>query len=131
MTLNQVGQGRAIYMAVPIERAIAQGDPWATPAPARSLLREVYGSVARGAGCGAPLDCSEPGVELALFQGDKEDVLVVINHEPRKLSADLVFDRRVVSICDVRGGASVAVGGLRFTTQLAANGIVALRISYV
>ena len=33
LTVNQFGQGRAIYIAVPLERAIAQGDPWATPAP--------------------------------------------------------------------------------------------------
>ena len=36
LTVNQYGQGRAIYVAVPLERAIAQGDQWATPGlPAR------------------------------------------------------------------------------------------------
>ena len=86
LTVNQVGQGRAVYIAVPIERAIAQGDPWATPAPVRSLLREVYGAVARGAGCGAPIDCDAPEVEVALFQGDADDVLVLVNHSPGEAS---------------------------------------------
>ena len=36
LTVNQVGQGRAVYVAVPIERAIAQGDAWATPVPVSS-----------------------------------------------------------------------------------------------
>ena len=48
LTVNQYGQGRAIYIAVPLERAIAQGDQWATPVPARAMLREVYGAVAQG-----------------------------------------------------------------------------------
>ena len=130
LTLNQVGQGRAIYMAAPLERAIAQGDPWATPAPVRSLLREVYGAAAHGAGCGAPIGCDAPGAELALFQGDVDDVLVLINHEPRDLSPALTFERRVASIADVRGGAHVAVGGPTFSAQLTPNGVVALRITY-
>jgi len=29
VTLNDLGQGRAIYCAAPIERAMAQGDAWA------------------------------------------------------------------------------------------------------
>jgi endo-1,4-beta-mannosidase len=131
LTVNQVGQGRAIYIATPLERAIAQGDPWATPAPVRSLLREVYGSVARGAGCGAPVGCNSPDVELSLFQGERDDVLVLINHAPRKLSADISSDRRVASIADVRGGAHVAVGGTRFSVPLDSNGVVAMRLTYL
>ena len=130
LTLNQVGQGRAIYIAAPLERAIAQGDPWATPAPVRSLLREVYGTVARGAGCRAPVDCDAPDVELALFQSDEDDVLVLVNHAPAKVSAGLTSERRVASIADVRGGAHVAVGGHTFVAPLGPNGVAALRLTY-
>jgi beta-galactosidase len=130
LTVNQVGQGRAVYIAAPIERAIAQDDPWATPQAVRSLLREVYGAVARGAGCGAPIDCDTPSVEVALFQGDVDDVLVLINHEPVKCSVGLASDRRVESIVDVRGGAHVAVGGTTFAAQLGPSGVVTLRITY-
>ena len=130
LTVNQVGQGRAVFVAAPLERAIAQGDPWARPAPVGSLLREVYGAVARGAGCGAPVQCDAPGVELALFQGEANDVLVLISHEPYPLSAALTLERRVGSIADVRGGAQVPVDGRQFSAQLAANGVVALRITY-
>jgi hypothetical protein len=130
LTLNQVGQGRAIYVAAPLERAIAQGDPWATPAPVRTLLREVYGSVARGAGCGAPIDCDVSDVELALFQGESDDVLVLVNHSPVKISAGMFSERRVRSIADVRGGAHVAVEGSGFSVPLGPNGVVALRLTY-
>jgi hypothetical protein len=46
LTVHQYGQGRAIFVAAPLERAIAQSDPWAAPDAVRSMLRTVYGSVA-------------------------------------------------------------------------------------
>lgn len=130
LTVNTVGQGRAVYMAAPLERAIAQGDPWATPAPVATLLREVYGAVARSVGCGAPVACSVPAVEVALFQGESEDILLLINHAPEKVSADLTTDRRIASIADVRGGAPVAVDGQTFGVAVEANGVLTLRLSY-
>lgn len=130
LTVNQVGQGRAIYIATPLERAIAQGDPWATPEAVCSFVREVYGAVARAAGCDAPILCDAAGIELALFQGEADDVLVLINHEPKKIAAALTSERRVASIADVRGGAHVALGGQQFSAELSPNGIVALRLTY-
>jgi endo-1,4-beta-mannosidase len=130
LTVNQVGQGRAIYIATPIERAIAQGDPWATPIEVRTLVKEVYGAVARAAGCGAPVECSEPSVEVALFQGDADDVVVLLNHDDVAASASLTTERRVASISDVRGGAQVAVGSTSFAVDLEANGATALRLTY-
>ncbi len=131
LTVNQVGQGKAVYVAIPLERAIAQGDPWATPAAVADFAVEVYGAVARGAGCGAPLSCDAPDVEVALFQGDGEDILVLINHSTRKLTAALETDRMVVSIASVRQGAPVAVGGRSFGVPLAPSGVAALKIAYV
>lgn len=130
LTVNQVGQGRAVFVAAPLERAIAQGDPWATPAPVMALAREVYGSVARAAGCGAPVACNVPEVEVALFQGEIDDVLVLLNHASEKVGAQLAVDRRVASIADVRGGAPVAVGGSTFEVPLEANSATALRLTY-
>ncbi len=130
LTVDQVGQGRAVYVAVPIERAIAQGDPWATPAPVRRMIREVYGAVARGAGCGAPVACSEPAVEVALFQGEKDDVLVLLNHSTAKLDVALSTDRRVKSVADVRGGTPVAVNGKVFGVPIGPNAAVALKLGY-
>ncbi len=130
LTVNSVGQGRAVYIAAPIERAIAQGDPWATPAPVAAMLREVYGAVARSAGCGAPVDCDMPEVEVALLQGEAEDILILINHAPEKTSPTLSTDRRIASITDVRGGAPVAVGGPTFGVSVEPNGVLALRVSY-
>ncbi len=130
LTVNQVGQGRAVFLAAPLERAVGQGDPWATPAPVNMLLREVYGAVARAAGCGAPVRCSVPDVEVAIFQGELDDVLVLLNHSADKVEAALSVDRRVASISDVRGGTPVAVGGNGFTVSLEPNGATALRLTY-
>ena len=131
LTVNQVGQGRAVYVATPIERAIAQGDPWATPAPIRRMLREVYGAIARSAGCGAPVGCDAPEVEVALYQGVADDVLVLVNHSPRKVATTLTADRRVVSLSDIRSDSSIAVGSATFGVSIDANGVLALRLSYV
>lgn len=130
LTVNQVGQGRAVFVAAPLERAIAQGDPWATPSAVRHLLTEVYGAVARSAGCGAPVACDNRDVEVALFQGDADDVLVLLNHAAEKVSVTLTTDRRVGAIADVRGGAPVAVGGTTFGVPIEANSAVALRLEY-
>jgi hypothetical protein len=96
----------------------------------RRLVRELYGAVARGAGAGAPIECDTADVEVALFQGDTDDVLVLLNHSDEKVEAQLTTDRRVASIADVRGGTPVAVGGLGFGVPLEANGASALRLTY-
>jgi endo-1,4-beta-mannosidase len=130
LTVNQLGQGKAVYIAIPLERAIAQGDPWATPAPVTEFAMEVYGAVARGAGCGAPLKCDDPDVEVALFQGDGEDILVLINHSIRKLTAPIVTDRMVASIASVRPGAPAVVGGRSFGVPLGPSAVAVLRVDY-
>lgn len=130
LTINQVGQGRAIYAAIPLERAIAQGDPWATPSTVSHFAREVYGAVTRAAGCGAPVRCSVPEVEVALFQGENEDILVMLNHRAARTAAEVITERRIASITDVRGGAPVGVGGSTFEVSLDANGASALRLTY-
>jgi len=130
LTVNAVGQGRAVYMAAPLERAIAQGDPWATPAPVASLVREVYGAVARSAGCGAPVHCDVPELELAHYQGVSEDVLVILNHAPRKVSANLVTDRPVTTLTDVRSMRAVDLRSATFGVNVDANSVLVLQMSY-
>lgn len=130
LTVNQVGQGRAVFLSAPVERSIAQGDPWATPPEVRSFIDEVYGAVARGAGCGAPVACDTPEVELAILQGEADDVLLLLNHDAEKRTVNLVTDRRVASIADLRGGAPVAIGGMSFGVPIDANAAVALRLTY-
>ncbi len=130
LTVNHVGQGRAVCIAVPLERAIAQGDSWATPAPVRTMLREVYGALARGVGCGSPLECDAPDVELALLQGRADDVVVLINHADSPRVATLVGDRVVASVVDVGGGTSASVDAPSFSVTLGANGVAALRVTY-
>ncbi|MRS12063.1 MAG: hypothetical protein EG823_03210 [Actinobacteria bacterium] len=130
LTLNQYGQGKAIFLAAPLERAIAQSDPWAAPDAVRTLLRTVYGSVARAAGAGPVIDCDEPNAEIALFQGEAGDVVFVLNHAAESVTATLTAERVVASVVDIRGGAAAEVGARAFGVPLGANAAVALRLAY-
>ncbi len=130
LTVNQYGQGRAVMFAFPIERAVAQGDLWAVPRPLDMMMRTVIGHVAGAAGCGAPAACDVPDVEIALFNGEQDDILLVLNHSPEKTTATLSFERGIDSIADVRGGKPVPVGGPTFGVPLDANGTAALRLIY-
>ncbi len=130
LTMNQVGQGRAIFVALPAERALAQSDPWSAPSPVQAMLRTVYAAVARAAGCGAPVECDQPDVEVALFQGEADDILVLLNHGAEKITAGIATDRAVASIADVRGGKPVEVGGTTFGVPLEAGAVTALRLVF-
>ncbi|MBE0477092.1 MAG: beta-galactosidase trimerization domain-containing protein [Coriobacteriia bacterium] len=130
LTVHQYGQGRAALIAAPVERALAQGDAWVAPAAVRAMLRGVYGAVAAGAGCGAQVGCDVPEVEVALFAGEEDGVLLLLNHSPEKVTAQLTFDQAVATVEDVRGGTPVTVGGTSFGAPLTANGANALRLRY-
>jgi endo-1,4-beta-mannosidase len=130
LTMNQLGQGKAVYIAFPVERALAQGDPWAAPPAVTEMLRTVYGAVADAAGCGAPVGCDRPEVEIALFNGEEDDIVVLLNHAPEACTAELTFERSVGQIADVRGGKPVGVGGTALGVPLEASGVTALRLVY-
>ncbi|MHB1341919.1 MAG: cellulase family glycosylhydrolase [Coriobacteriia bacterium] len=129
-TVHQYGQGKAVFLAAPIERAIAQNDPWAAPEAVRHFVREVYGSVARAAGAGAMVACDRPDTELAHFLGEDDDIVFVLSHNAEKVTATLTFERVVATVADARGGAPSAVGGKTFGVPLGPNGAVALRLAY-
>ncbi|MBN2247364.1 MAG: cellulase family glycosylhydrolase [Coriobacteriia bacterium] len=130
LTLNQYGQGRAVFVAAPLERAIAQSDPWAAPESIRHFLRTVYGSVARATGAGPVVDCDDPAVELALFQAEDSDVVLVLSHDVAARTATLLAERVVASVSDVRGGPAADVGAKSFGVPLGPNGAAALRLTY-
>jgi len=130
LTLNQYGQGKAVFLAAPLERAIAQSDPWAAPDAVRALLRTVYGTVARAAGAGPVIDCDEPAAEIAQFSGEAGDIVFVLNHSAEPVTATLTAERMVASVTDIRGGAAAAVGARAFGVPLGPNAAVALRLAY-
>ena len=130
VTVNQYGQGRAVFLAAPLERAIAQSDPWAAPEAVRSMLRTVYGSVARAAGAGPVIDCDDPSVEVAHFLGESADIVVILNHSAESVTATLSAERVVASVTDVRGSEPAAVGAKAFGVPLGNNGASALRLTY-
>lgn len=130
LTLNQYGQGRAVFIAAPLERAIAQSDPWAAPEPIRHFLRTVYGSVACAAGAGPVIDCDDPVVEIAHFQSEDSDVVLVLSHDVGSRTATLTAERVVASVSDVRGGNPAEVGAKSFGVPLGPNGTAALRLDY-
>jgi endo-1,4-beta-mannosidase len=126
VTVNRVGQGRAVFIAVPIERAIASNDPWITPPAIAHMLREIYGAAARGAGCGPVVECDVPDVEVALLTGDADDVLVLLNHGDRPVTAHVNVARAVAAIADPLGEGETAVGGRTFGVPLAGCDATAL-----
>lgn len=130
LTLHNQGQGRTVFVAAPLERALAQGRHRVPPEAIRSLLRTVYGAVADAAGCGGPLVCDTPVVEVAVFSSDIDDVVLLLNHSAEKVTAGLACERKVATIADVRGGSPVDVGDTSFGVPLGPNGAAALRLSY-
>jgi len=97
---------------------------------ARAMLREVYGAVARAVGCGAPVSCSASEVEMTLFQGEAEDILVLLNHTPERVDTEVTTTRKVSAITDLRGTEPTDVLGTRFSVRLGPNNAVALRLAY-
>lgn len=130
LTLNGFGQGKAIFIAAPAERAIAQAGPWKAPLAIGSMLREIYGSVARKTGCALPMSCDRHSVEVALFSGESDDVVVLFNHALEKSVVTLTFERKIVHIADVRGGRPVMVNDLSFGLPVEGGAGTALRITY-
>lgn len=128
LTINTYGSGRAVYFAVPIERALASGDAWASPEAVRATLRTVYAAVARTAGAALPLACDRPEVEIALFTGEADDLVLLLNHTPEKVTAQITTERPVATVADIRGGAPADVGGREFGVPLSPNGAAALRV---
>ena len=130
LTVHQFGQGRAVFLAAPLERAIAQSDPWAAPDPIRAMLRTIYGSVASAAGAGPIIGCDEPSAEVALFLGETADIIVVLSHTPEPTTPTLTAERVVASVTNVRGGNAAEVGAKAFGVPLGPNGAAALRLTY-
>jgi beta-galactosidase len=128
LTLHSYGSGRAIYLAAPIERALAQGDTWAAPPAVRAMMRTVYGAAARGAGAALSLVCDTPEVEVALFNGEQDDIILMLNHSPEAVTAAVTADRSVASVSDVRGGQPAIVGSPAFGVPLPPNGAASLRV---
>ena len=130
LTLHQYGQGKAVFLSAPLERAIAQSDPWAAPDAVRGLLRTVYGAVANAAGAGPTIDCDESAAELAVFLGETDDVVMVLNHSGEDITATLTTERLVTSVTDIRGSAPAQVDARAFGVPVPAHGAVALRLAY-
>jgi endo-1,4-beta-mannosidase len=130
LTVNRFGQGQAVFLAVPAERALAQPDTWGALSPVREMLRAAYGSLAAAAGAAAPLTCDRPEAELVLLSGDRDDVLMMLNHSAERVTANVTFERRVASVGDIRGGSPVPVTGPSFATVLTPFGAAVLRITY-
>lgn len=131
LTVVQNGQGKAVFLAVPLERALAQGDPWVAPEPVTHLLRTVYGSVAAGSAAAGPMSCDTPAVEIAAFLGDEDGALLLLNHGSEAVTAQVSADRPIVAVSDLRGGSSTPVGGYTLGVPLKPNGTAALRLTFV
>jgi endo-1,4-beta-mannosidase len=131
LTVNQAGQGKTVFLAAPLERALAHAEPAVAPETVRHMLRTTYGAVAAGSGAAGPVSCDVPEVEVAMFTGDEEGALLLLNHGQDEVTAQVRLDRSVVSVTDLRGGVATPVGGYTLGVPLGPNGAVALRLRFV
>jgi len=130
VTLRQYGQGRALFVAAPLERMLSEADPAATPEAVWTLVRGIYAGVAGASGATGALRCDVPGVEFAHFIGPEDDIVVLLNHMDVAQNATLVFPREVADVSDVRDGTPVRVASTAFGVPLGAHGAAALRVTY-
>ena len=73
---------------------------------------------------------NNPAVEIALFQGEGDDIVLALSHTGSSRTATLTVERVVASVSDVRGGKSAEVGAKSFGVPLGPNGTAALRLIY-
>ncbi|MBI5232349.1 MAG: beta-galactosidase trimerization domain-containing protein, partial [Coriobacteriales bacterium] len=130
LTVSTYGQGRAVFLASPLERAICAAEVRYLADEVPAFLRTVIGAAARGAGCAAPVEANDPDVELGLLQGAEDDILLAVNHARSARTPEITSARRVAAISDVRGGSPVAIGASTFGVPLGASGVAILRIVY-
>ena len=130
VTLRQYGQGRALFVAAPLERMLSEADPASAPDAVWSLVRGIYAGVAGASGAVAALGCDRPEVEFAHFIGLDDDIVVLFNHADAALRATLVFPREVADVSDIRGGTPVRVASTAFAVPLGGSGTAALRVTY-
>jgi endo-1,4-beta-mannosidase len=130
VTLNRRGQGQAICMAVPFERILGQGGLFGASAPVASFLRALYAAVGGMSGCAPKVTCDAFETEVVLLSGDDEDVLLLLNHYARDVTANVRFERRVASVSPVAGGSAVTVNDVAFGVPLGPFGVASLRIVY-
>jgi len=86
--------------------------------------------VARAAGAGPVVDCDDPAVEIALFQAEDSDIVLVLSHDVAPRTATLSTERMVASVSDVRGGPAAEIGAKSFGVPLGPNGTAALKLTY-
>jgi len=130
VTLSRPGQGRAICVAAPFERVLGQSGLRTAPAELAAFLRTLYGAVADVSGCGPKVACDAPEVEIALLAGDGEDVVLLLDHGGKDVTATLRFEQPVATVAPVSGGTPISVGGVEFSVPLGPFGAVALKVCY-
>lgn len=130
LTINQYGRGSAVFISGCLERALASEDRSAASATVQSFLRAVYGQIARAAGAGPMLECDDPAVEMAVFSGGAEDVVIALNHAEKERTAVFTSSRLVASVSDMHSGEVAEIGARSFGVPIGPNGAAALRLTY-
>ena len=130
VTVNRYGRGSAIFLAAPLERAISEAVSSGQIESARALLRALYRTAARDSGANGFVACDTPAVEIALFIGEDDDALLVLNHSGMTVTPVVTAGRVVASVSDLAGPRTVRVGEQSFGVPLRPYGVAALRLDY-
>jgi endo-1,4-beta-mannosidase len=129
LTVHSKGQGKAIFCAAPIERALSDVGAEA-PVTLHAFARSLYRGAARLAGAGAAYECDSPALELAVRSGENgaSDILIAINHDPYDVRAAIASERGVAKIADLLTGREAAVRTDKFVLPVLAHEVRALRL---
>ena len=130
VTVNRFGRGSAAFVSMPLEQAIAGSASAGDVEQVRVLLRAVYRTAARESGANGFVACDAPAAEIALFIGEDDDAVLVLNHSGMTITPVVTAGRVVASVADLAGSRTARVGESSFGVPLRPYGVAALRLDY-
>jgi endo-1,4-beta-mannosidase len=131
ITVHSRGQGKAVFCAAPLERAFAALATRDTQPEVRAYVRYLYSAVGRLSGAAPLYRTDAHQLELAVLRGKEgdSDILLVINHEPFDVEAEISSDRPIASVTDILSEKGAEVSATSFVLPIRAEQVKALELS--
>lgn len=122
LLLNRFGKGYVICFTFGVEYCLGH----MPDAYEKDETYKVVEGLADLSGLKRPIDCDNPAVELGIFEGETERVLVAINHTKLPVTTNLKFSRKAALITDFASGKDQGRDVSTFPISLPASGVVVL-----
>lgn len=130
VTAHSRGQGKAIFCAAPLERALTEAGGRGAPTEIARYARLMYSGVARLAQAHGAYDCDAPELEVGVLHSadGSTDIFFMVNHESYDVDATVTSERAVASVADLVSGRSASVGAREFVVPVGPHRMKALRL---